>query len=153
MKKLHQYHNGDFFKLTLKNGNLICLIIDELRILVFEKEIEEIKPNTIFDISDIFGYFIISMDKDFLKKVKVEGNYNNLNSIIQILPPLFHQDRFNKNNCTLYYLDGSEQKAKPNDCIGLNSDGVWPSLLFEKMLEDYLANSINIHLERSYVKL
>ena len=66
---------------------------------------------------------------------------------IENIPPKFTQDLVDINKCVIYYYDGREFKAKPEDCIGLESSSVWEAQGLVERIQDYYSGKRNYHVE------
>lgn len=72
------------------------------------------------------------------------------------LPPIplyFRQDDYAVDSCVLVDRDGSERRAGPQECVGLEREAVWGDTHVEDRLRDYYAGRRNEMAEQAKVRL
>jgi hypothetical protein len=69
------------------------------------------------------------------------------------LPEYFQQDVGDPSDCLIIASDGSERKATPEECVGLERLSAWGPEAIETRLEDHYAGRPNRSLESLKVEL
>lgn len=69
------------------------------------------------------------------------------------IPPFFRQNAMNSYDCTISYVDGTQNKASPLECVGLERSAVWEATHIESRIDDFYAGRPNEFVESSKVKL
>jgi len=72
---------------------------------------------------------------------------------IASIPALFTQDMININDCGIFWADGGERKATPQECIGLERSSVWYAEGIVQRIEDHYAGKKNFYVEHQKVIL
>lgn len=67
-------------------------------------------------------------------------------------PPMFWQSQYDIEDCKIFYLDGREKEAKPEDCINIQSGGIYGPEHIIKRLINYKGGK-GVLLEEDKVKL
>src|SRR5690242_13286620 len=73
------------------------------------------------------------------KKLEVEE--------IDNIPPFFHQEIGDFTQCTLSWVDGTEKRVTPDECVGLERLVVWDAITLIQRIEDYYINKKNPYVE------
>lgn len=99
--------------------------------------------------------FYCGIYEDLLKKgtFKTIGTASFSEDEISRIPPFFKQDKSGIQKCKIFWIDGSERPAKPEECIGLERSSVWPEKGLQKRIEDALDGKKNPHVELNKVIL
>jgi hypothetical protein len=66
---------------------------------------------------------------------------------IDIMPPHFTQDMVNIEDCAIYYEDGRECKATPQECIALEGPLTWEAGSLIDRIQDHYAGKKNPYVE------
>ena len=72
---------------------------------------------------------------------------------IDNIPPFFTQDLVNIEDCKIFWADGRERKASPQECVGLERSSVWDEQGIKQRIEDYFNGKKNFHVELDKVIL
>jgi hypothetical protein len=72
---------------------------------------------------------------------------------IHNIPPSFKQDMVNINDCVIFWNNGKERKAIPQECIGLERSSVWDEQGIIQRIEDHYNGKRNFHAELDKVIL
>ena len=72
---------------------------------------------------------------------------------INKIPPKFTQSLGNYQDCVIFYQDGREYKAKPEECIGLERSAVWDEHSLVDRIEDHYKKKKNFYVEYQKVIL
>ena len=65
---------------------------------------------------------------------------------ISEIPPKFHQD-LGTYNCTIFWGNGKEREALPEECVGLEPNMVWEAQGLRERIQDFIAEKKNYHVE------
>ncbi|MEM6804969.1 MAG: hypothetical protein AAF696_26465 [Bacteroidota bacterium] len=124
-----RHKNGLIVSISVQDGVFyLGRLLNEPILLVYDYFIDAIEGQLDFyEIINLKPLFYVSVFRDFTKNdsISILGMLPVEDAEINRAPPLFWQSRGNPNTCFLVYLDGSEEAAKPEDCIGLERMAVW----------------------------
>lgn len=66
---------------------------------------------------------------------------------LSAIPPSYNQDKVNITDCIIFYYDGRERKAIPQECVGLEKSSVWEAASLIERIEDLYAGKKNKYVE------
>lgn len=69
------------------------------------------------------------------------------------IPPFFLQSINDIQRCKVFWIDGREREAKPEECVGLEKSSVWDEKGLRKRIEDTLDGKKNPNVELNKVIL
>lgn len=148
--KRQNIKEGAIVKIPLSEKRLIFgrLLPGRIGIYDFIIKQDELLPA----IDDIIKHniFLYSMVYDSVIKngiFEIIGFKELTEDEIKRIPPKFHQDLQNYRNCTIYWFNGGEKKATPEECIGLEPSIIWEAEGLIKRIEDHYLGKKNFNVE------
>lgn len=152
--------NGSIVAINLNNnrtifGRVIPCLASIIAVYSYTQPTDKIEELDIREIINSKVLFYCGLYRDLLNKkiFKVVGIAPFSDNEILDIPPFFRQGKIDIQNCKIFWLDGRERSAKPEECIGLGRSSVWPEKGLLKRIEDTLDGRKNPHVELNKVIL
>jgi len=148
--KRQKIKDGAVVKINISDNRLIFGRLMKSRIAIYDFIVleSEVLPDVEIIISKpIFLYCKVYNDvitKGFFEIIALK---ELTETEIEKIPPGFTQDIVDINKCVIYYHDGREFKARPQDCIGLERSSVWEAEGLAERIQDYYSGKKNYHVE------
>jgi hypothetical protein len=150
-RKRQKFKEGAVVKIVLSHNRIVFgRLLPSFQIgiydCIYNKDFETSSIMEVYNLKTLFYC-------TFFKNIITNGLFeivgfreltsNELNSI----PPSYNQDKVNINDCVIFYYDGRERKATPQECIGLEKSSVWEAASLVERIEDLYAGKKNKYAE------
>lgn len=154
-RKSQKLAEGAVLKIDISENRRVFarIISSDIGLYNFCIKQDEVLPNLNDIVSkDIFHY--CSIYDSIIKKglFQIIGIIPLTQKEIDKIPPKFHQD-IGSCNCKIFWNDGTEREALPEECIGLESAMVCDHDSLIKRIEDYFSGRKNFNIEHSKIIL
>ena len=145
-QKRQKIKDGAVVKINLSANKLVFGRLMKSRIAIYDFTVlnsaDTPSIETIIS-KPIFLYCSIYNDVITKRVFEIIGFKELTEEEIENIPPSFMQDMVDINKCTIYYFDGRELKAKPEDCIGLERSSVWEAQGLIERIQDHYSGKKN----------
>jgi hypothetical protein len=153
-RSVFKLKEGNVVKIKLDNNSVfIGRVIPGIALIleVYSNEYTEERLLSI-DLQDvstnkILFYAAIYRNELLNGKYPIIGNIPFEQNEIDRIPPFFIQDKSDFRDCTIFWNNGQERKATPNECIGLEASAVWTLKSLVQRIEDWKNGRKNIQNE------
>jgi|SRR6185312_1001611 len=157
IKKRQRFKEGSIVRIKLSGNRFIFgRLLPAFRISVYDfvvnsdKNIPQIEEVIMSKIILSVGIYRTIITKGMFEII----GFKELTQIeIDKIPPMFNQSLGNYEDCTIFYDNGKEYKAKPEECIGLERSAVWDEHSLVDRIEDYYKGEKNFYVEYQKVIL
>jgi hypothetical protein len=155
-KKRQRIKDGAVVKINLSENRLIFgrLIVGRIGIYDFVVPQSEQLPEIEVIISKP-TFLYCSVYNDVITKgvFEIIGFKELTKDEIDKIPAKFMQDLVNIDDCVIFWPDGRERRATPQECIDLERSSVWEAEGLVQRIEDHYAGKRNFHVELDKVIL
>jgi hypothetical protein len=157
MGKVIHFKEGSIVKIEISGSRLVFgRLLPGYRIGIYDlitSEIDSLSSIESVIRAPIFLYCVIYKDVITKGVFQIIG-FKELSAIdLEKIPPSFTQDLVNIDECVIFYYDGKEKKANPEDCINLERASIWEAKGLIQRIEDFYAGRRNPYLELDKVIL
>lgn len=158
-KKKQQFKEGAIVKIQLsKNKTVFGRLLPGLSsmVSVYDFVITENQPHP--SLEEIVSKPII-FTCGFFRTIITKGIYEIIGykelteAEVKSITPLFTQDLVDIDDCIIFWPQGGERKATPEECVGLERSSVWDEQGIRNRIEDYYQGKKNFHVELDKVIL
>lgn len=158
-KKRQRFKEGSIVKIELSGNRLIFgRLLPGVASMIGVYDFIVDKNDTIPSIDTIVSkniFLYCGIYRDIINKgvFEIIGSKEFLETEQTKIPPSFLQDLVNIDDCVIFWPDGRERKATPQECIGLERSSVWEAEGLVQRIEDHYAGRRNFHVELDKVIL
>lgn len=157
--KKQVWKHGMLYCIILSNGNAVLgKVLNDISNIVYKKvynsaeDLKEHHKKYLDREPLLYGSLAHSVLKDgFFEAI---GYETITKQELLSIPPQFRMKIAHPEQCIILYPGtGESRNAKPSECIGMNYAFSWEGKGFVELIEDKLADRINIHYQRIYIEL
>ncbi len=156
-KKRQRFKEGSIVKIKLSGNRFIFgRLLLGFRIGIYDLLIKSDTemPSIEYIIKSKIIFYVVIYRSIISKGIfEIVGFKELTQTEIDKIPPQFNQSLGNYEDCTIFYNDGKEYKAPPEECIGLERSAVWDEHSLVERIEDYYSGKKNFHVEHQKVIL
>ncbi|HEY4290606.1 MAG TPA: hypothetical protein VGN00_26075 [Puia sp.] len=150
-RKRQKFKEGSIIKIELSESRLVLgRLLPGYHLCIYDgvfTGVANFPSNEAIISYDIFLY--VRVFKDVITKglFEIIGFYDLVQQDIDKIPPHFEQDMTDIENCVIYYEDGREIEAMPEECIGLEGPVIWEAASLIDRINDRFAGKKNAYEE------
>ncbi|MFL5787366.1 MAG: Imm26 family immunity protein [Flavisolibacter sp.] len=156
-KKKQKFKEGAIVKIKLSNNQVVFgRLLPGFHVGIYDwvvKQDENIPDIASITVHSIFLYVRIFKDVVVKGIFEIIGFKELSSSDINDMPPHFKQNQSNFEECKIYYEDGKEIKATPQECLGLEGPIVWDAASLVNRIQNYYQGKKNPYVELNKVIL